>query len=132
MKRTIFGETNTVIHRVFLLQRAFVGMGAVREQTLQLDAFCFHLMWCMCLDEQFSKVEEHFEELEGGRKLFKVKYFKYRWSLYYNNAAFYFCVALSFPHCKVPCCTAAGLTAPRSADVLGNLRSYLGLSFEEV
>ena len=36
VKRTIFGETNTVIHTVLLLQRAFVGMGAVREQTLQL------------------------------------------------------------------------------------------------
>lgn len=64
-------------------------------------------------------------ELEGEEKLFKVKHFKYRWSLYYNKAVFYLFKAL-FPPWKVP-----SLAAPHSADVLGNFRSYLGLSFEE-
>lgn len=42
------------------------------SKRCSLATFCFHLMWCMCLDEEFSKVEELFEELEGGKKLFKV------------------------------------------------------------
>lgn len=52
-----------------------------------MAGFSFHLMWCMYLDEQFSKVKELFEELEGMKQLLKVKYFKYGWSLYYNKAA---------------------------------------------
>lgn len=86
-------------------------------------------MWCTYLDEQFSKVKELFEELEGVKKLLKIKYFKYRWSLYYNKAALYSAWLFPFPAGLL--LWHAGLTAPRSADVLGNLRSYLGLSFEE-
>jgi len=84
----------------------------------------------MCPDEQFSKVEELFGELERGKQLFKVKCFKCRWSSYYNKSVFYFCVALS-PLQGALRVQRAGLTAPRLADVLGNLRSYLELSFEE-
>lgn len=84
----------------------------------------------MYLDEQFSKVKELFEELEGMKQLLKVKYFKYGWSLYYNKAALYSAWLFPFPGGLL--LRHAGLTAPRSADILGNLRSYLGLSIEKV
>lgn len=43
-------------------------------RTLQLSRFRSHLMG---LGERFAVVKELFEELEGGEKLFRVKYFSF-------------------------------------------------------
>lgn len=57
----------------FAAAKSICGDGG-RKQTLQLSRFCSLLMG---LGERFTEVKELFEELEGGEKLFRVKYFKF-------------------------------------------------------